>query len=210
MLTRVKICGITNLEDAQTAISAGAWALGFIFYKKSPRYVSPSKARVIIEQLPPLVTPIGVFVDQNEHALRDICRLTRITTIQLHGTESPGYCKRFRHLKIIKAFRVNEVFDLRSVLQYKVDAYLFDTFSETAYGGTGKTFNWQLLKNYQFDKPVILSGGLNSGNVREAVSVLNPYAVDVSSGVEKSPGLKDDRLVQAFCHAIYSIENIEA
>ncbi len=203
MLTRVKICGITNLEDAQVAVNAGAWALGFIFHKKSPRYVSPSKARTIIEQLPPLVTPVGVFVDQSEHALRDICRLTRITTIQLHGAESPGYCKRFRHLKIIKAFRINETFDLKSIFPYRVDAYLFDTFSETAHGGTGVTFNWQLLKDYPFNKPIILSGGLNPHNIREAVSVLNPYAVDVSSGVEKSPGLKDDHLVQAFFHAMH-------
>lgn len=200
-MIRVKICGITNHEDAQMAVAAGASALGFIFHKKSPRYVSPSKVRPIIEALPPFVTPVGVFVDHSEHAVRDICRLTRISTVQFHGEESPGYCKRFKNFKIIKAFRVRDTFDFKSVLQYKVDAYLFDTFSETEAGGTGTTFNWDLLKNYKFDKPVILSGGLNHANVHQAVEAVHPYAVDVSSGVEKSPGTKDYRLVNAFCQA---------
>ncbi len=202
MTTRVKICGITSIEDAQMALNAGASALGFIFDKKSPRYVSPSKVRPIIEALPPFVTPVGVFVNGSEHAVRDICRLARIATVQFHGEESPGYCKRFKHFKIIKAFRVNDFFDFKSVLQYKVDAYLFDTFSEAAAGGTGKTFNWDLLKNHKFDKPVILSGGLNPENVRQAVDTLAPYAVDVSSGVEKSPGVKGYQLVQAFFTAL--------
>ena len=200
-ITRIKICGITNLNDAQVAVNAGASALGFIFHKKSPRYISPSKVRPIVEALPPFVTPVGVFVDTNEHAVRDICRLARISTVQFHGEESPGYCKRFKHFKIIKAFRVSEVFDFKTVLQYKVDAYLFDTFADDAAGGTGKAFNWDLLKNYTFDKPVILSGGLNPENVRQAIEALHPYAVDVSSGVEKSPGIKDYRLINTFCRA---------
>ena len=202
MTTRVKICGITNIEDAQVAVNAGASALGFIFYKKSPRYVSPSKVRPIVEALPPFVTPVGVFVNCSEHAVRDICRLARVATVQFHGEESPGYCKRFNHFKIIKAFRVSDVFDFKSVLQYKVDAYLFDTFQEETAGGTGKTFNWDLLKNYKFDKPVILSGGLNPENVRQAIEAVRPYAVDVSSGVEKAPGVKGYQLVQALFTAL--------
>ncbi|OGX28320.1 MAG: hypothetical protein A2705_01290 [Omnitrophica WOR_2 bacterium RIFCSPHIGHO2_01_FULL_52_10] len=203
-MTRVKICGITSIEDAQMAVDAGASALGFIFHKKSPRYVSPSKVRPIIEALPPFVTPVGVFVNGSEHAVRDICRLARIATVQFHGEESPGYCKRFKHFKIVKAFRVKDTFDFKSILQYKVDAYLFDTFQEetASFGGTGKTFNWELLKNYKFDKPVILSGGLNPENVRQAIEAVRPYAVDVASGVEKSPGIKDYRLVQAFFTAL--------
>jgi len=184
------------------AVAAGASALGFVFHKKSPRYISPSKVRPIVEALPPFVTPVGVFVDGSVHAVRDICRLARISTVQFHGEESPGYCKSFSHFKIIKAFRVNETFAFKSVLQYKVDAYLFDTFSETEAGGTGKTFNWELLKSYKFDKPVILSGGLNPENVRQAIDTLGPYAVDVSSGVEKSPGVKGYQLVQAFFGAL--------
>ncbi|MBI3617996.1 MAG: phosphoribosylanthranilate isomerase [Candidatus Omnitrophica bacterium] len=167
-MARVKICGITSIEDAKMAVEAGATALGFIFHK----------------------------------AVRDICRLARISTVQFHGEESPGYCKRFNHFKIIKAFRVSDVFDFKSVLQYKVDAYLFDTFQEETAGGTGKTFNWDLLKNYKFDKPVILSGGLNPENVRQAIEAVHPYAVDVSSGVEKAPGVKGYQLVQAFCSSI--------
>ena len=195
---RVKICGITNEEDALKAAYYGAWAVGFIFHKRSPRYVSPSKVRTIVESLPPFVTPVGVFLDHSEHAVRDICRLTRISTVQFHGEESPGFCKRFKNFKIIKAFRVMDFFNFRSVLQYKVDAYLFDTFSETAAGGTGKTFNWDLLKGQAFDRPVILSGGLNPANVRQAVEAVRPYAVDVASGVEKSPGIKDHRQMKAF------------
>jgi len=194
----IKICGITNLNDAQVAVNAGAAALGFIFHKKSPRYISPSKVRPIVEALPPFVTPVGVFVDGSTHAVRDICRLARISTVQFHGEESPGYCKGFSHFKIIKAFRVTDTFDFKSVLQYKVDAYLFDTFQEEIAGGTGKTFNWDLLKNYKFDRPVILSGGLNPENVRQAIEGVQPYAVDVASGVEKSPGIKDCRLIQNF------------
>ena len=205
MRTRVKICGITSIEDAQIAVNAGASALGFIFYKKSPRYVSPSKVRPIVEALPPFVTPVGVFVNGSEHAVRDICRLARVATVQFHGEESPGYCKRFNHFKIIKAFRVSDVFDFKSVLRYKVDAYLFDTFQEETPGGTGKTFNWELLKNYKFDRPVILSGGLNPENVRPAIEAVHPYAVDVASGVEKSPGVKDYRLIQAFCGSIQTV-----
>ena len=201
-MTRVKICGITNIADAQMAVAAGASALGFIFHKKSPRYISPSKARPIIEALPPFVTPVGVFVNASEHAVRDICRLARIATVQFHGEESPGYCKRFKHFKIIKAFRVSNIFDFKAVLQYKVDACLFDTFAKDAAGGTGKTFNWELLKNYKFDKPVILSGGLNPENVRQAVEAVRPYAVDVASGAEKSPGIKDYHLINAFCQAV--------
>jgi len=203
-MTRVKICGITSIEDAQMAVEAGASALGFIFHKKSPRYVSPSKVRPIVEALPPFVTPVGVFVNCSEHAVRDICRLARVATVQFHGEESPGYCKRFNHFKIIKAFRVSDVFDFKSVLQYKVDACLFDTFQEetASFGGTGKTFNWELLKNYKFDRPVILSGGLNPENVRQAIEAVHPYAVDVSSGVEKSPGIKDYQLVRAFFTAL--------
>src|SRR3989338_5369964 len=198
----IKICGITNLNDAQVAVNAGAAALGFIFHKKSPRYISPSKVRAIVESLPPFVTPVGVFVNHSEHAVRDICRLARIATVQFHGDESPGYCKRFNHFKIIKAFRVSDVFDFKSVFSYKVDAYLFDTFQEGAPGGTGKTFNWDLLKNYKFDRPIILSGGLNPENVRQAVEAVRPYAVDVSSGVEKSPGVKGYQLVRAFFTAL--------
>lgn len=204
-MVRVKICGITNLNDAQAAVEAGAWALGFIFHKKSPRYVSPTKARTIIETLPPFATPVGVFVDHSEHAVVDICRLTGITTLQFHGEESPAYCRRFKHFKVIKAFRVKDGFDFAQLRRYKVDAYLFDTFHPRTAGGTGKTFNRSLLKGKKFERPVILSGGLNPHNVRQAVLAVKPYAVDVASGVEKSPGIKDKRLIQSFLASVADV-----
>jgi phosphoribosylanthranilate isomerase len=198
-MTKVKICGITNQEDALKAVYYGAWALGFIFYKKSPRYVSPSKARKIIEALPPFVTPIGVFVNLKERAVRDICQFTRIQTLQLHGDETPVYCKRFKDYKIIKAFRVGEkFFDMEDTVKYKVDAHLFDTYQEGVAGGSGKTFNWDFIKDRKGLKPFILSGGLNPENIKKAIETVSPYAVDVSSGVEKSPGIKSPQLIRAF------------
>lgn len=204
VMLRVKICGITNEEDALKAAYAGAWALGFIFHKKSPRCVSPSRVRKIIEALPPFIMPVGVFVNQKERAVRDICTFTRIRTVQFHGEEDPAYCKRFKDYKIIKAFRVEPFFNVEQVKKYKVDAYLFDTCQEGAHGGTGKTFNWDILKGAKLDKPFILSGGIQESNIRQAVEALSPYAVDVSSGVEKSPGIKDPRLVKALFSTIFA------
>lgn len=201
-MVKVKVCGITNFEDASKSAFYGAAAVGFVFCKKSPRYISPSKARTIIEKLPPFVTPVGVFVDLNERAVRDICRFTRISTVQFHGEEDQMYCKRFKDYKIIKAFRVGEYFDIEKVKKYKVDAFLFDTYQENVAGGTGKTFNWYLLKDIKFDKPVILSGGLNPFNVKEAIGILNPFMVDVSSGVEQSPGIKSPKLIRDFFEAV--------
>lgn len=202
-MTKVKICGITNLEDALKAAYYGAWALGFIFYKKSPRYVSPSKARKIIEALPPFVTPVGVFVNLKERAVRDICKFARIQTLQFHGEETPVYCKRFKDHKIIKAFRVKEkFFDISDTVKYKVDADLFDTYQEGLAGGSGKTFNWDFVKGRKMGRPFILSGGLNPENIKKAIEAVSPYAVDVSSGVEKSPGIKDPRLIRAFFEII--------
>lgn len=197
-MVRIKVCGITNLEDALKATVYGAWAIGFIFTKKSPRYVSPSRARKIIESLPPFVTPVGVFVNQSERAVRDICKFTRIHTIQFHGEEKTVYCKRFSDFKVIKVFRIGEYFPADEIKGYKVDAYLFDTYEKGNSGGTGKVFNWDVLKEHKIDKPVILSGGLNAQNVQRALSATQPFAVDVSSGVEKSPGIKDPRLIRAF------------
>lgn len=203
---KVKICGITNKEDALSACFYGASALGFIFYKNSPRFISPSKVRKIVEQLPPFVTPVGVFVNQKEGAIRDICGFTRIHTIQLHGEETPQACTRLKDYKIIKAFRVKEGFDFNQVAQYNVDAYLFDTYQENIPGGTGKTFSWEILNGQKFRKPFILAGGLNKENISQAINMLSPYAVDVSSAVEKSPGIKDARLMREFFDTL-NLEN---
>jgi len=200
-MVRIKVCGITNVEDALKAVYYGAWALGFIFTKKSQRYVSPSRARKIVEALPPFVTPVGVFVDQSEKAVRDICTFARIRTVQFHGDEKAVYCKRFSDFKVIKVFRIGNYFPIEQIKKFNVDAYLFDTYLEGENGGTGKTFNWALLTEHKIDKPFILSGGLNASNIQRALSAVKPYASDVSSGVEKSPGIKDPRLIRAFFDA---------
>ena len=195
---RVKICGITNKEDALLASSFGAWALGFVFYKKSPRYISPSKAQKIIEALPPFVTPVGVFVNLKEGAVKSIIDFCGIKTLQFHGDETPQYCSRFRSHKVIKAFRVKEGFDISGLGQFKVSAYLFDTYQEDIYGGSGKTFSWDIIQDKKLQAPVILSGGLTPENVQEAAQTVHPYAVDVSSGVEASPEKKDYKKLQDF------------
>jgi len=198
-MIRVKVCGITNVEDARSAVKSGAWALGFVFYKKSPRYVSPFKARKIIEALPPFVTPVGVFVDLKEGAVKEILRFTGIRTVQFHGNETPDYCRRFSPFCVIKAFRVDEKFSVQSLAPYAVQGFLFDAFQKDVPGGTGKTFDWALVREAKnFNRPVILSGGLHSSNVQEAVEAVRPFAVDVSSGVEESPGKKSERSLQEF------------
>jgi phosphoribosylanthranilate isomerase len=202
MTIRVKICGITNVDDALKAVHYGAWAVGFIFSKKSPRYISPSRARKIIEALPPFVTPVGVFVDQSERAVRDICQFTRIHTVQFHGEETAVYCKRFSDVKVIKVFRIADYFPLDEIKKYKVDAYLFDTYKEGVDGGTGEVFDWSVLAKHQIEKPFILSGGLNPQNIQKALETPRLFSVDVSSGVEKSPGIKDPRLIRAFFDAV--------
>ena len=198
-MVRVKICGITNLEDALCVADLGAWALGFIFYRKSPRNISPFKAKKIIQELPPFVTPVGVFVNQKEGAVKDIAEFCGIRTLQFHGDETPPYCQRFhRDYKVIKAFRVKERFDISGLGAYRVSAYLFDTYQEDLFGGSGKTFNWDVIRDKKFNTPVILSGGLNTDNVAQAIEAVKPFAVDVSSGVETTPGKKSEKLVTEF------------
>ena len=201
MIVRTKVCGITNEKDALKAANLGAWAVGFIFYKKSPRFISPFKAKKIIEKLPPFVTPVGVFVNHNAGAMRDIINHCGLRAVQLHGDEDYHFCHRLRryNVKIIKVFRVGQSLDIKNIESYKVDAYLFDTLDKDNYGGTGKVFDWNLLKEVKsFNVPIILSGGLNSQNIIEPVNELKPYAVDVNSGVEESPGIKDSGKMKEF------------
>ena len=204
-MVRIKVCGITNEIDALKAARLGAWALGFIFYKKSPRFISPFKARKIIEALPPFVTPVGVFVNQGAGAIRDIIGHTGIRAVQLHGDEDHHFCNRLRRdqVKVIKTFRVGEGFNPKNVEPYKVDAFLFDTADKDLYGGTGKTFNWRLLSEIKsLNVPIILSGGLNHQNVIEPVNELKPYAVDVNSSVEEAPGKKDGKKMKEFIDVV--------
>lgn len=198
-MTRIKVCGITNVEDALAAVRHGAWALGFVFYKKSPRYVSPYKVRKIIDALPPFVTPVGVFVNTKEGAVKDILDFTKIRTVQLHGDEPPEYCSRFKHFSVIKVFRPADGFDIQTLKNYPAGAFLFDAHVSESYGGTGQVCDWDIVKAAKdFNRPVILSGGLNVHNVEEAISKVKPFAIDVSSGVESAPGKKDERLLVEF------------
>ncbi|MGH7198942.1 MAG: phosphoribosylanthranilate isomerase [Candidatus Omnitrophota bacterium] len=196
-MVRVKVCGITNLRDAVTAVEAGADALGFVF-APSPRRVTPARARKIIRAVGPWVASVGVFVNEKVEKVRRVALFCGLSAVQLHGDESAPYAKKLSPLKVIKAFRVSKPGDLRGIEAYDADAYLFDTKVEGLYGGTGKRFDWRILKRRKLTKPVILSGGLNPKNVRQAVRERRPYGVDVSSGVERSPGKKDARLVREF------------
>lgn len=199
--TKIKICGITNLEDASLAAELGADALGFIFYRGSKRYVDLEVAADIILRMPPFLTKVGVFVNQELDEILDIVEKTGINAAQLHGDETPEFCSSL-NCTVIKAIRVKDSSDLENLAQYPVQAILLDTYSDVEYGGTGKSFDWEILDNYSIPENIILSGGLNPDNVAEAVRVVKPYAVDVSSGVEAEPGKKDHEKLKKFIEAI--------
>jgi len=203
-MVKVKICGITNLEDAKVAAEAGADALGFVFYKKSPRYIKPEKAGAIIKQLPERLRKVGVFVNAQEKTIKDIAKWSRLDILQFHGDESPEFCHKFKGYKVIKAFRIKDKTDLAKILKYKTFAYLFDTFVKSKVGGTGKIFDWKIIKRImdKINRPVFLSGGLTKDNVKEAIKTLRPAWVDVSSSVEIKPGKKDHKKVKEFIKEI--------
>jgi phosphoribosylanthranilate isomerase len=203
-MVRVKICGITNLEDAQEAINLGADALGFNFYKRSSRYIEPAKAKPIIEALPPLISLVGIFVDEfSPERIRSIAHAIGLGTIQLHGSESPEYVKKISEVRIIKAFRVGENFDLTQLAAFRVGAYLLDAYDAKQLGGTGKTFNWDVAVQAKQHGRVILAGGLSSENVAEAVLQVRPYAVDVCSAIESEPGKKDFQKMEALFREVH-------
>jgi len=202
-MVKVKICGITNLEDALASLLSGANAIGFVFCKKSPRFIEPLKARNISRILPKKILRVGVFVNEKEAKVRKIAKSCRLDALQFHGDETPQYCKKFKGYKVIKAFRINKKLDLPEILKYKTFGYLFDAFSKNKAGGTGKKFNWNLLKNMdKIDGQVILSGGLTSVNVKAALKKLHPDWTDVSSSVESKPGKKDHKKIQKFIEAL--------
>jgi phosphoribosylanthranilate isomerase len=205
MSTRVKICGITNLADAQAAVEAGADALGLNFYEKSPRYVLLKTAAEISKQLPPFIMRVGVFVNAPEDFVLKAIAECGLTMLQFHGDESPEFCTRFG-LMTMKAFRIRDAKSLKLIPNYQTDAYLLDAFSSTTLGGTGEKFNWDLAVEAQkFGKPVFLAGGLTPENVGDAVRKVQPFGVDVSSGVESAPGKKDHSKVKAFIAAAKSV-----
>jgi phosphoribosylanthranilate isomerase len=192
MTAKLKVCGITLLEDARTAIDCGAEYLGFIFYPKSPRYITPTAARAIIERAPDDIISVGVFVNEpRPEDVDEILRVSGARMAQLHGDESPAYCASVGAERVIKALRVGEDFDERRVLDYPASAVLLDAFDAKLYGGTGRTTNWGIAREAARLTRVFLSGGLSPDNVVEAIRAVEPFAVDINSGVESAPGRKD-------------------
>lgn len=200
-MVRIKVCGITNLEDAAAACVLGADALGFVFYKESGRYIEPENARVIVSQLPPFISAVGVFVNQDFSEIESVMETVGIDTVQLHGDESPELCSKIPQ-RVIKAVRVKEFVDADAVELYPVQAILFDKHADDMYGGTGKSFDWSVLSGIDISKRIILSGGLTYENVSKAITTVRPYAVDVSSGVEDSPGKKNHLKIRKFIEAV--------
>ncbi|UFS69614.1 phosphoribosylanthranilate isomerase [Geomonas sp. RF6] len=196
-MTKVKICGITSVEDALIAVEAGADALGFVFFEKSPRNLDPSRAAQIIATIPPFVQAVGLFVNAPLDFVNTTAEQCGLDLVQLHGDESPDYCLSVSR-RVIKVFRVKGAESLASLTSYRVAGYLLDAWSPHLYGGTGETFDWDCVSAAKKAGPVILAGGLTPENVASAVAHVSPYAVDVSSGVESAPGRKDHEKVRRF------------
>ena len=199
-MLKVKVCGITNLEDALLSVKYGADALGFVF-TQSPRKISPEVARDIILELPPFIFKVGVFVNSPLDEVKGIKSFCGLDLVQLHGDEEPDYCSSLAPW-VIKAFQVKDESILSILPQYRVKAYLLDTYSESRRGGTGKVFNWEIAHRAKGLGWVILAGGLTPDNVSEAILKADPYAVDVSSGVESQPGRKDPLKLSSFLHRV--------
>jgi len=200
----VKICGITNLADGQMAVEAGADALGFIFHPPSPRFIEPAAAAAIARQLPPHIVKVGVFVNAPDDLVVNTATACGLSLLQFHGDEPPEYCLQFG-LMSMKAFRVRDAASLAALPRYATDAWLLDAYSPDQLGGTGTAFNWDLaIEAKKFGRLIVLAGGLSPENVAEAVRRVQPFGVDVSSGVEQSPGRKDPAKVRAFIQAAKS------
>jgi phosphoribosylanthranilate isomerase len=193
----VKICGITNVEDALHAVRCKADALGFIFYEPSDRYITPERAREISDRVPDFVSKVGVFVDADPGYIHDVMKSVNLSAVQLYGNEGADDLVGFE-TSVIKVFRVKPDFDVEVMRNYVVDAFLLDTHSEARMGGTGRTFDWNIAVRAKEYGKIILSGGLTPDNIAGAVRFVQPYGVDVSSGVELEPGRKDPLKVRNF------------
>lgn len=205
-MVKVKICGITNLEDARQAVTAGADALGFVFYPGSPRAVSVEQVREIVAELPPLVTLVGLFVNEQPEEIERIVAACSLQLAQLHGDEPPELLQQLR-CPAFKALRVKDGASVAGHAAYAGPALLLDAWSPERFGGTGESFDWQLAAGVALERPLILAGGLTPLNVAEAVRRVRPYAVDVSSGVEASPGKKNPELVRAFIRSAKEVND---
>lgn len=196
----IKICGITNIEDALTSIDAGADALGFNFYEKSPRYIEPSKARIIVERLTGDVMTVGVFV--NERHSSDVVRIADqagVDAIQLHGDETPAFCRELAGRYLIKALRTTTDFEPKDAASFETDAILLDAYSDSERGGTGRTIDWSIARKVRESVPqLILAGGLSPDNISQALEAVDPFGVDACSSLELRPGVKDPVRIRAF------------
>ncbi|MDJ0730950.1 MAG: phosphoribosylanthranilate isomerase [Crocosphaera sp.] len=204
---RVKICGITQAEQGQAIANLGATALGFICVERSPRYIKSQQIQEIIQVLPTTIDRIGVFANASLTDIEAVLKIAQLTGIQLHGDETPQFCAQIKqlwpHLEIIKAFRIKTAESLLDIPQYRevIDTLLLDAYHPQQLGGTGKTLNWDILATFEPDRPWFLAGGLNPNNIVQALDNLTPDGIDLSSGVERSPGDKDiNKVTQLFQH----------
>jgi len=207
--TRIKVCGITTQEDARSAVAAGADALGFIFVERSPRVITPEMVRAITGQLPPFVNSIGVFLDEEREVVEEIVSYCRLSMVQLHGAETPEYCKNLS-CRVIKSFSMHPGSDSDELAVYAevVSGFLLDTYHKDLSGGTGMVFDWKLVAQVKPPGPVILAGGMNPENVGEAIRQVKPFAVDVNSGVEYQPGRKDPDKLKNFAHEVRKADEL--
>ncbi len=199
--TRIKVCGITRLEDALAASELGVDAVGFVFYDKSPRYIEPAKAAAIIRQLPPFVSAVGLFVNPSQASISNVLKSVPLGVIQLHGDETPEFCQ-LQERRVLKAISVSDSSDLKRASNYDCPLLLDAKAPAGVYGGTGTAFDWSLLKGFEHNYPLTLAGGLNSANVRGALAIRQWFALDVSSGVEISPGIKSADKMRAFVETV--------
>ncbi|MHC4758525.1 MAG: phosphoribosylanthranilate isomerase [Planctomycetota bacterium] len=202
LIPKVKICGITNHDDAQKSIDLGADLLGFNFYPESPRYLKPEKAKEIIRKIPAFIDTVGLFVNSPFSEIHEIINLCKLDWIQLHGDEDPDFCSQFlsHHVKTMKAIRVRNQTDIKSAEDYLTDAVLFDAFDSDKYGGTGITFDWNIIGH--INKRAFLAGGINPDNAEKAVK-LGVYGIDICSGIESEPGKKDYEKMKKLFENIY-------
>ncbi len=203
---RVKICGITRAEDALQAVEAGASALGFIFVQSSPRYIRPEQARAIIAEIPPFVVPVGVFVDAGRPDIMRLIDETGIRCLQLHGHETPEETVGYP-VPVFKGFRVSQDFDLEALGTYPSRTFLLDAHVAGIYGGTGRTFDWRIALAARRFGRIIVGGGITPENVGEAIAAAAPFAIDVSSGVESAPGIKDSGKIRRLFDAVAGAED---
>jgi len=205
-MVKIKVCGLTNIEDVSVCTDLKVDFLGFVF-AKSPRSMTKEKVKRILDALPERPKTTGVFVNEKKEIVEEIANFCNFDVLQFHGNEKPGYCLHFmEHRNVFKAFRIRNETDLIPIPSYKVSAYLLDTFTKGVYGGTGKTFDWELaVKAKTFGCPIVLSGGLNVENVADAIKKVQPEIVDVSSGVETTPGKKDPEKLKKFIENVRNI-----